>query len=253
VKWVIYSLMRRGSERVPNKLLQKIWTPVGFVTLMEWNAVRMRKWSEELDIPYYLGVSWEDVEMLGPEFNTFERNPESLESEDVLTIHGCVPPRFDIYDMALHVNACCPFLTRKTIQNFMAGLEGEYTDTAGGSVWPSREECGFAYSKTARLFPPHMQQLQQNTKIDPVFYVQDRTMVAFPATDIGRRELPVAGHVPIGPWRPELIDIDRPGDIGLVAAYAAYQWHMYSEPTTGAEYANDCQPVAASGRWGGYP
>jgi hypothetical protein len=232
MKWVLFAMMRRKSERIPDKMLHKLWTPIGFVSLLEWNIHRLASWSQSLGVPYYLGVAQEDRHKVPADAGVIERDQESLQGEDYMAIYRNIPPLFDVFDWALWVNACCPFVSKETITRFMENVENGYSPTDELSIWPGFEESSFIFYKDKMVFPPPNEAFRMNTKLDPTFLIQCHAFVAHPARCLGRSSPGPGGCISVGRRTREFLDLDYPDDLHLVAAYAAYKWRRQSAPTT---------------------
>lgn len=226
MKWVLVSMMRRNSERLPEKLLSKIWTPIGFVSLMEWNAHRIREWAKHLECDYFLGVGPDDADRLASAgFAVFVRSQESLDGENGIDIYRDIPPKFDGYDWALHVNACCPFVELDSVQKFMAA--GEKAVPLDAGAFPGFVDCGVVRTGDGtRIFPPPDATVWPNTKTDQKFITTCRSLVMMPAKCVGRQLFPMDILIPLGRRTAEHLDVDYPDDMDLVSAYAAYKWHI---------------------------
>lgn len=246
MKTMLFCMMRRESVRLPNKLASKIWTPIGFVSLMEWAAYRVKAMAGEFKTGYLLGVSAADAEWLGGEFACVVRSPESLAAETVQGLQADLPPRLDGFDWALHINACCPFLETRTVLEFMEAAATQFTPAAGMGIQPAIRDSGFVYAGGARIFPGEGPGVVLDTKTNAGFFVPCHAFSLSPASKVGRDRIPTGGYVSVGARRPEFLDVDEPADLDLVAAYASYKWRRIMSPSVP-------QVVAQGERYAGYP
>lgn len=226
MKWVLFSMMRRQSERLPDKMLKRIWTPIGHVSLAAWAAHRLGSMAKSLGLDYMIGVSQDEFPTLVRSHPSIWRSPESLTAETVAILQKDIPPRFDDYDWALHVNACCPLLTVETVGKFIDEASAKFGCNYEHGVQPAFEENGFVYDGDDRLYPPSDELLSLNTKTNRPFFVPCHAFSAFPAKRVGRFLTPTGGYVSVGKRRSEFLDIDTADDLEIVAAFSSWRYRQ---------------------------
>lgn len=226
MKWVLFSMMRRQSERLPDKMLKRIWTPIGHVSLAQWAAHRLSDMSKTLDLDYRIGVAQDEFPMLTQSYWCIWRSPDSLTADTVAGLQRDIPPRFDCYDWALHVNACCPLLTTQTVKTFIDEVSAKFDCDEPYGIQPAFEENGFVYADGERLYPPIGEQLSLDTKKNKPFFIPCHAFSAFPAKRVGRSLAPTGGYVSVGKRRSEFLDIDTADDLEIVAAFSSWRYRQ---------------------------
>jgi len=226
MKWVLFSMMRRQSERLPDKMLKRIWTPIGHVSLAHWAAHRLADMAKSLGLDYVIGIAHDEFPALVRVHPTIWRSPESLAAETVATLQRDIPPRFDDYDWALHINACCPLLTTATVGRFIEEASAKFGCNYEHGVQPAFEDNGFVYVGNDRLYPPGRELLSLNTKTNSPFFVPCHAFSAFPAKRVGRLLTPTGGYISVGKRRSEFLDIDTADDLEIVAAFSSWRYRQ---------------------------
>lgn len=221
---VLYSAMRRNSERLPDKLMRGIWTPKGWMTLAQWSAVRLKAIANQTRLPYYLLASMDELPWIDHEYPVIDRSCKSLAAEKMTEVYQDVPPYFDLFDWAIHINACCPLIQTRTIIAFVDEVLTSFDPQCGYYVQGAFEETGFVYKDNRRIFPAGDDPLWLNTKINDTFHTPCHALAAYPAKSLGRKEVGVGGIVNVGRRTSEFVDIDTLDDYDLACAISSWKY-----------------------------
>jgi len=225
----LFSLMRDDSERLPHKMRQCIFTSNGVRTLGEAMLDNLVLWSNVLGVDYKVGITpidWDTPShpFLSQRYYTqvreahiIERDEESLRGETGDTIYNeNLRNHFTGYDWAVHVNACCPFLTTESLHKFLQALDFPEPRLPMTTVYEKR---GFVLDHALRPIRGLKPTGLGNTKADTKYHVPCHAFHAYPnpVNTLGfapRRFVPVQHGT-------EFMDIDTEEDYQL-----AWTWSV---------------------------
>ena len=188
---------RLGSQRVPQKMIR----PFAGTTLLD---IMLDKLSNKSDVipnkNIFLSVHEDELKQVGSKYdlNIFDRSEASANSEGTP-----VTEMYEWWDKLPHeycvfINACCPFLTIESIENFTS----EYLNSDSNGMFGVVKKKNYYWDDNdAMVTPWPKDQDVMNTKVVGVTKEAAHCLYAGKLSDIGK-----------GIWMGKF---DKPGDIEL--------------------------------------
>ena len=160
----VFVQSRLNSERIPGKML----APFAGTTLLE---IAIKKILQSNVIPkenFHLSVAEEELKSVGQAYgvNIFERSEKSSLAEESMTDmyewHDKVP-----YTYAIKINACLPFLSIETIDNFVR----HYLNSPHDGLFAVMEKKSYFWNSRGEMIttPPERGKFMNTKLVEPTY------------------------------------------------------------------------------------